>query len=82
LILESHFAGNPYLLLCPASVSQGRKPDPVGGGLIRRLGGWKEVKKPRLDWQDLMKGDKRILGDGDFVIDVLATANEGYDLIG
>jgi len=31
--------------------------------LIRSLGGWKEVKKPRLNHQYLMKGDERILGD-------------------
>jgi len=57
------FAGNPNLLLCSAGVSQGRKPDLVGGGLIRSLGGWKEVKKPRLNRQDGVKGDERILGD-------------------
>jgi putative transposase len=47
--------------------------------LIRSLGGWEEVKKLRLDRQDRMKGDERILGDGDFVMEVLATANEGYE---
>jgi len=47
--------------------------------LIRSLGGWKEVKKPRLNWQDRMKGDERILGDGDFVMEALANANEGYE---
>jgi len=31
--------------------------------LIRSFGEWREVKKPRLDRQDLMKGDEGILGD-------------------
>jgi putative transposase len=47
--------------------------------LIRSLGGWKEVKKLRLNRQDHMKGDERIPGDGDFVMEVLANANEGYE---
>ena len=68
-----------YLVFVEAGVSEGRKPELVGGGLIRSLGGWKEVKKLRLDRQDRMKGDERILGDGDFVMEVLATANEGYE---
>jgi putative transposase len=68
-----------YLVFVQAGVSEGRKPELVGGGLIRSLGGWKEVKKLRLDRQDRMKGDERILGDGDFVMEVLATANEGYE---
>ena len=68
-----------YLEFVQAGVSQGRKPELVGGGLIRSLGGWKEVKRLRLDRQDRMKGDERILGDDDFVMEVLATANEGYE---
>jgi len=68
-----------YLAFVEAGVSQGRKPELVGGGLIRSLGGWKEVKKLALDRQDRIQGDERILGDGDFVMEVLAKANEGYD---
>jgi len=70
------------LLSCLAGISQGRKPEFVVGGFIRSLGGWKEVKKLRLNRQDRMKGNERILGDGDFIMEVLANANEGYDLIG
>jgi len=62
-----------------AGVSQERKPELTGGGLIRSLGGWKEVKKLGLNRQDRMKGDERMLGDGDFVMEVLANANEGYE---
>ena len=47
--------------------------------MIRSLGGWKEVKKLRLNTQDRSKGDERILGDSDFVMEVLAKADENYD---
>jgi len=51
----------------------------IGGGLIRSLGGWKEVKRLGLNKQDCIKGDERILGDSDFVMEVLAGADERYD---
>ena len=35
----------------------------VGGGLIRSLGGWEAVKKMKIDGQERIKGDQRILGD-------------------
>ncbi len=58
---------------------QGRKPELVGGGLVRSLGGWEAVKKLRLKGQDRIKGDERILGDGDFVAELLAETNERLD---
>ena len=58
---------------------QGRRPELVGGGLIRSLGGWDEVKKQRLGSEQRIKGDQRILGESDFVRAVLAEANESYD---
>jgi len=72
-------ARNEYLSFVRAGASQGRKPELIGGGLIRSLGGWKEVKKLGLNKQDRIKGDERILGDSDFVMEVLAEADEGYD---
>ena len=60
-------------------LTQGRRPELVGGGLIRSLGGWSEFRKLRRTGQDRMKGDERILGDGDFVMDVLSEANERMD---
>ena len=47
--------------------------------MIRSLGGWKEVKKLGLNKQDRIKGDERILGGSDFVMEVLAEADERYD---
>ena len=43
------------------------------------MGGWKEVKKLALSRQGRIKGDERILGDSDFVREVLAGSNERYD---
>ncbi len=53
---------NEYLDFVEAGVSQGRKPELTGGGLIRSLGGWKELKKHGLNGQDRIKSDERILG--------------------
>jgi putative transposase len=72
-------ARREYLDFVEAGASQGHRPELVGGGLIRSLGGWKEVKKLGLNRQDRIKGDERILGDSDFVMEVLAGADERYD---
>ena len=60
-------------------IDQGRRPELVGGGLIRSLGGWEAVKKVRLRGHDRMKGDERILGDGAFVMTILSEADERMD---
>ena len=53
----------------------GRRNDLIGGGLIRSQGGWSVVKEQRLA-KEYQKGDERILGDGDFVEEVLKHAKE------
>lgn len=56
-------------------IAQGKRPELSGGGLVRSAGGWTAVKmlrKARL----FQKADERILGDGDFVQNVLDRANE------
>ena len=68
-----------YYSYLRGGIARGRRPELVGGGLIRSLGGWAEVKKLRLKGQDRMKGDERILGDGDFVMEILSEANERMD---
>lgn len=60
-------------------IALGNRPDLVGGGLIRSLGGWEAVKKMRMDGQERVKGDERILGDSGFVLDVLKEANEKFE---
>ena len=59
-------------------ISMGRRPELVGGGLIRSLGGRDEIKKMRLTEQDRIKSDQRILGDSDFVMEVLSESEEKF----
>ena len=68
-----------YYAYVKDGLDQGRRPELVGGGLIRSLGGWAEARMVRLKGQDRMKGDERILGDGDFVMNILSEAAERLD---
>ena len=68
-----------YLQYVESGIEQGRRPELVGGGLIRSLGGWRAVKNARFSGQDRMKGDHRILGDSAFVLEVLAEAEEKFE---
>jgi putative transposase len=68
-----------YLQYVESGIEQGRRPELVGGGLIRSLGGWRAVKNARFRGQDRMKGDHRILGDSAFVLEVLAEAEEKFE---
>jgi putative transposase len=68
-------ARRQYRTFVEKGVSQGKRPDLTGGGLVRSAGGWVAVKALRKSG-DYQKGDERILGDGDFVTKVLAQANE------
>lgn len=56
-------------------IAAGRRPDLIGGGLIRSAGGWSAVKSMRRS-SSRIKGDERILGKGDFVEKVLEAAQE------
>jgi len=73
-----------------AGIEKGRRTDLTGGGLLRSQGGWAAVTAMRQSGE-YQKGDERILGDGDFVEEVLSRAEEdlirkyrlaaeGYDL--
>ena len=83
-------ARKAYRVYVKKGIAQGRRPELVGGGLIRSAGGWSVIKAMRRV-QDHMKSDERILGDGDFTQSVLDEATErleerywlqaqGYDL--
>ena len=56
----------------------GRRPDLIGGGLIRSAGGWEKVSSLRKDGI-FQKSDERILGDGNFVESVLTEADEKFE---
>ncbi len=61
-----------------AGIEKGRRWDLIGGGLVRSAGGWAAVSslgKARV----FTKSDERILGDSDFVADVLAEAEEAME---
>ena len=79
-----------YRAFVEKGISEGRRSDLTGGGLIRSSGGWAAVKAKRRA-RIFEKSDERILGDGDFVEEVLSVSQEhmekryrlvgeGYDL--
>lgn len=55
--------------------SQGRQSELTGGGLVRSMGGWSEVKSLRQRGEKQFC-DERILGSGEFVRDVLMDTEE------
>ncbi len=79
-----------YRSFVKKGLSQGHRNDLIGGGLIRSAGGWSAVRGMKRS-KMFQKSDERILGDGDFVEQVLIKAREqmerkyflqakGYDL--
>ncbi len=62
-----------YRAYVRAGIPLGRRPELVGGGLVRSAGGWAEVRALRRQ-KDPMAGDPRILGSGDFVEGLLREA--------
>jgi len=64
-----------YKAFVQEGVSLGRRSDLTGGGLIRSHGGWVAVKAMRRA-KLFEKADERILGDGDFVEEVLTVSQE------
>jgi hypothetical protein len=56
-------------------IEKGRRPELVGGGLIRSLGGWSEVLSLRRR-REKMASDERILGSGDFIEQVLSETED------
>lgn len=67
-----------YKAFVQKGIEEGKRPDLIGGGLIRSSGGWEAVKSLRGSGA-MQKGDERILGDGDFVESVLAQAKEDFE---
>jgi putative transposase len=67
-----------YLEFVKKGVAAGRRPDLTGGGLVRSAGGWSALRIMR-QGESRIKGDERILGQGDFVETVLKSAHENLD---
>ena len=68
-------ARRSYRAFVQKGIAAGRRPELTGGGLIRSLGGWQQVKALRKAGIRF-KGDERILGDSEFVEQVLKAADD------
>ena len=68
-------AKKAYRTYIHAGRDQGKRPELVGGGLIRSLGGWSQVISARRHG-NRERFDERILGSGHFVERVIKEADE------
>lgn len=68
-------AKSEYREFVAKGIEDGKRNDLTGGGLIRSAGGWQAVQELRKS-KIHMKSDERILGDSDFVLEVLSKAEE------
>jgi len=75
---QKEIAQKKYRKFVDRGVEQGKRPDLTGGGLIRSTGGWSVLQKHRKEGIR-SRGDERILGDSDFVINVLKSAEESFE---
>lgn len=64
-----------YRAFVEKGLNQGKRLDLIGGGLLRSAGGWQAIETMRKAGVHQMS-DERMLGDGDFVEDVLSRAKE------
>ena len=67
-----------YLKYMRKRIELGHRSELVGGGLLRSAGGWgvlKAMSKARIH----LKGDERILGESDYVKEVLAEQEEQFE---
>jgi len=71
-------ARRAYRAFVEKGIALGRRQDLSGGGLLRSAGGWEGVKALREE-KVYQRNDQRILGDGEFVGRVLASAQEAME---
>lgn len=80
---KKRMARTRYREYVEKGIPDGKRPDLTGGGLLRSTGGWTVLKGLR-KMGIRVKGDERILGDSNFVENVLKSAEEEleqkYDL--
>lgn len=76
-------ARRAYRQYVEEGVGQGRRPELVGGGLIRSMGGWSQVLSMRRHNERVLT-DERILGSGDFVDRIIREADHRarYQFVG
>jgi REP element-mobilizing transposase RayT len=75
---QRSLARHGYRQFVEKGLNAGRRPELTGGGLVRSCGGWSAVKSMGKERAHL-KSDERILGDSDFVEQVLRRANESME---
>lgn len=68
-------AQTKYQQYVAEGVALGKRPELAGGGLLRSSGGWQKIQLARL-YGEHLKSDERILGESDFVAEVLSAAEE------
>lgn len=75
---QRYRARKDYYSFVAEGIKQGRRDDLTGGGLIRSVGGWAEIKESQLNGVHI-KSDERILGKSDFVEMVLSESTEKFE---
>jgi len=68
---QNRYCRRNYQQYVQKGVALGRRPELVGGGLVRSLGGWSEVLAHR-GRGEKQRSDQRILGDSEFVQDFIS----------
>ena len=71
-------ARRSYRAFVSRGIEKGMRWDLTGGGLIRSTGGWAAVKALKKE-KVHVKSDERILGDGDFVEEILEKSQERFE---
>jgi len=66
-----------YVDFVRQGIELGSRPELVGGGLLRSIGGWSELEAYKKEGTRIIS-DERILGSSDFVEKVLNKAEEAY----
>jgi REP element-mobilizing transposase RayT len=72
---KGHKAVEKYERYVEEGISRGRRPELVGGGLIRSLGGWSQVLSLRRKGMKVAF-DERVLGGDDFIEKLLSEAEQ------
>ncbi|MFB0532681.1 MAG: transposase, partial [Desulfatiglandales bacterium] len=71
-------ARKQYHVFIGRGIALGKRPELIGGGLIRSSGGWKALRSLHTLGTHL-KGDEQILGRSDFVESVLERQDEQFE---
>ena len=71
-------ARTAYISYVSQGIELGRRPELVGGGLLRSVGGWKGLEELRKSGERV-RADERILGGSEFVERVLRESEEEWE---